>query len=240
MKAGAKVGWLVCALSSANVFSQAASTEYVRNMVTAAQNELTTLISASHNEIETIQKEINALPIITHRIGEIFQGGIVFYVDASQQHGLMASLTDIAPQGVEWRNGTSGDRTVNARAQGLGAGETNTRLIVAEQTIDEQEGQFAALLASSYQIAADGLSSCDVPLTASSPCYGGWYLPSAYELVLLHANLKIKGLGELSDELYWSSTEDSVTEAWAVDFHQGEPLVREKSLLARVRAIHSF
>jgi hypothetical protein len=243
LKTPITIGLLTTALYSTNALSNPASTEYVKEALTSLRTEmgsqLSVLSSTTSATLEKLQNQVNELPIVTHRIGEIFQGGIVFYVDASQQHGLMASLADLGPE-IEWRNGEGGDRTVNAAAQGLGAGEMNTRLIVAEQTIDQQEGQFAALVAANYQIAADGKSPCAATMTASSTCYSGWYLPSAYELILLHANLKNQGLGQLTDAPYWSSTEASTTQAWLVDFSLGSAEAREKSTLARVRAIHAF
>ncbi|WP_051555245.1 hypothetical protein [Legionella fairfieldensis] len=141
---------------------------------------------------------------------------LFFFVDESKQHGLVASLTDLN-ESVEWRNGESGDRLVNASGMGLRAGEINTRLIVAEQTIDQQDGQFAALLSSSYQVLADG-TPCPSTPTLNATCYGGWYLPAVFELMLMQTNLKNSGLGQLSDGLYWSSTEASFTQAWVVDF----------------------
>lgn len=205
--------------------------EVVRNQVNDSDTSL-------GNKIEAVQTQINELPIITHKIGDILDGGIVFYVDASRQHGLIASLTDLST-GIEWRNGEGGDRVINARAEGLGAGKSNTQLIVSEQTIDEQEGKFAALLTSAYQVASDG-TPCTPSLITTSSCFGGWYLPSVYELRLLHINLKNSGFGDLSDEVYWSSTEASATEAVLVNFGSGQSEVYDKSVLARVRAIHNF
>ncbi len=195
--------------------------------------------SATSSKLDEIQKKVNELPIITHQIGEVFQGGMVFYVDNSQQHGLMVSLTDVGNP-VEWRNGEGGDHMTNATAQGLGSGESNTRLIIAQQTIDQQEGQFAALAAGNYHISADGISPCATPISATTPCFGGWYLPSIDELILLHSNLKPLGLVELKEDLYWSSTEGETTQAWLADFATGESFIRDKSTLARIRAIHAF
>jgi hypothetical protein len=208
------------------------------NKIELVQNQASDSEISLGNKIETVQNQVNELPIVTHKIGDILDGGIVFYVDSSRQHGLIASLTDLSP-GIEWRNGEGGDRLVNARAQGLGAGESNTHLIVSEQTVDEQEGRFAALLASTWQAAGDG-TPCTPSLSAASPCFSGWYLPSAYELMLLHTNLKNSNLGELSNEAYWSSTEVSTTEAWQVDFGSGQLALSDKSTPLRVRAIHNF
>lgn len=71
---------------------------------------------------------------------------------------------------------------------GIGAGEGNTRLIISQQTIDHQRGLFAALLAANYRVLADGETPCPIPVPATIVCYGGWYLPSAHELSLLHLN----------------------------------------------------
>lgn len=202
-------------------------------------NQMNDRSTGANSKIEAVQKQINELPIITHHIGEVFQGGMVFYVDSSQQHGLMVSLSDIG-DAVEWRNGEGGDRITNAQAQGLGSGEANTRLIISEQTIDQQEGPFAALTAANYQISSDGKSPCPSTMNVTFTCYGGWYLPSLYELVLLSSSLKHLGLGEIKDELYWSSTESDTTQAWLVDFARGEPQVRDKATPAHIRAIHAF
>jgi hypothetical protein len=234
-------GVLACLLCSTNALCNPASTEFVNTSIDALRKELTTQIKSLNSGVGTIQKQVDDLPIITHHVGEVFQGGMIFWVDKSLQHGLIVSLNDLTEQdGIEWRNGEGGDRTVNARAKGLGAGDTNTRLIIAEQTIDAQEGQFAALLAANYQISADGQSPCATPMLVTSTCYGGWYLPSTYELVLLHHNLKSASLGQLADGAYWSSTEHNTTQAWVVDFSTGEADIRDKSTPARVRAIHSF
>ena len=115
----------------------------------------------------------------------------------------------------------------------------NTKLIVAEQTIDQQDGEFAALLTSNYQVVGDGSPCSEVP-SISTLCYGGWYLPSLFELMLIHANLKSNNLSPFSDGLYWSSTEVNFTEAWLVNFNQGEPQRLDKSTSAHVRAIHAF
>ncbi|MBA2651649.1 MAG: DUF1566 domain-containing protein [Tatlockia sp.] len=226
------MGLITGVLSTQCAFSNQASTGYVDGAIANLRHELTNKMDTRINELT---RSVNQLPLVTHSIGEIFQGGIIFYVDESKQHGLMVSFNDLEPE-VEWRNGEGGDRIVNARAQGLGAGETNTRLIISQQTIDGQEGQFAALNAANYQISADGKTPCLTPNTGESICYGGWYLPSLNELLLLHANLK----NGLSNSRYWSSSEVSTNEAWLVDFSSGEALIQEKSTPASVRAIHAF
>lgn len=177
----------------------------------------------------------------THQIGEEYRGGLVFYVDESGLHGLIASKIDVDEVGVQWRNGASGNKVTNARGDGIGSGETNTRLIISQQTIDDQKGKFAALLADNFQIMEDGLTPCKTPVVVGHLCYGGWYLPSAFELQLLHKNLHQNNLSSFAPEFYWSSTEASVSTAWLINFSTGEITASSKSnTVGRVRAITHF
>lgn len=211
---------LTASLSNTAYCTQA-SIDYVKNAIDAFRGEVHSIISA--------------LPFVTPKLLDIYQGGIVFYVDESKQHGLVASLKDLNEEpGIAWRNGEGGDRMTNAKARGLYGGETNTRLIVAGQTIDDQQGQFAALLASSLQVGADGLRPCIDLMTVESICYSGWYLPSIYELFLMQSQLHLSG------GLYWSSTEVNEAEALSMDFETGDIRSGEKSMLFKVRAIHAF
>lgn len=176
-----------------------------------------------------------------HQIGDEYRGGLIFFVDEQGEHGLIASKIDVGGQGVQWRNGTSGNKVTNARSDGIGAGETNTRLIIAQQTIDNQNGQFAALLAANFQVLGDGVTPCKTPVAAESVCYGGWYLPSAYELQLLHNNLHTSNVSTFAPEFYWSSTEANVTSAWLQNFSSGAITKESKAnTIGRVRAISRF
>lgn len=49
-----------------------------------------------------------------------------------------------------------------------------------------------------------------------------WFVPSMLELLLLYDNLKSVGLGNFSDELYWSSSEESISSAKCINFSNGE------------------
>ena len=205
---------------------------------------LRTTMDGMNTKIEHINTDIEAIKSdkgIVHSIGEKYRGGLIFYLDESEQHGLIASLIDVNNQGSEWRNGESGNKVTKARADGIGAGETNTRLIIAQQTADNQSGQFAALVAANFQILEDGITPCKTPIAAESICYGGWYLPSAYELQLLHRNLQQPSLASFAPEYYWSSTEASVSKAWLQNFGSGEMTTESKAnTIGRVRAINRF
>lgn len=223
-------------------------------------DEINDKIEDIHRTIKSLQEEVARLPkpityfggegidinnnVISvkkerHAIGEIYHGGIIFFLDETGQHGLVASLNDLN-QGIQWRNGDSGNKVTNAKADGIGAGETNTRLIVAEQTVDNQNGQFASLLAANYQVLSDGLTPCKTPIAPNQVCYSGWYLPSAFELQLMYDHLYSAGLANFSSESYWSSTEASVASAWQLNFASGELTHSNKSNLGHVRAVSHF
>lgn len=208
------------------------------------QSEIASIWSALKNSDAKIQKlssELETMQANKYKIGEMYRGGLVFYIDESGQHGLIASKIDISIQGVEWRNGTAGNRNTNARGDGVGAGETNTHIIIAQQTQDDQKGNFAALIASNFQVLADGITPCKTPISPDQVCYGGWYLPSAFELQLMYTNLHQQNLSAFVPEFYWSSTEANVSKAWLIDFASGELTASSKSnTLGHVRAINHF
>lgn len=232
----------VLLLSTTLGFSQAvlanpASTEYVNQHITDAVNNLTAVMQ---KEINALLTQINNQRIPTHRLGEQYQGGIIFFVDESRLHGLIAATHDANNgEGIQWQNGEAGDKIVNARANGVGGGQSNTRLIIAQQTIDYQQGNFAALVASNFSVSADGSTPCSTTANQNMACYGDWYLPSIYELDLMRLNLR--EANQLIPVPYWSSTEASVTEAWVQDFGTGEQRITDKAQAnARVRAIRAF
>lgn len=180
---------------------------------------------------------------LVHHIGELHQGGIVFFVNESGEHGLIASKIDANEGvGISWRNGESGNKITNAHANGIAAGENNTRLIIAQQTSDHQPGQFAALLAANFSVLEDGVTPCPLANTTTDLiCYGGWYLPSVYELQLIYKNLHKNNFLAFPPDFYWSSTEINVSTAWMQNFATGEFIASKKSSnLGKVRAISRF
>ncbi|MFJ1270117.1 DUF1566 domain-containing protein [Legionella lytica] len=191
-------------------------------------------ISIEGNVIKVLHK--------THQIGELYRGGIIFWLDETGAHGLIASKQDINHgQGMQWRNGVSGNKVTNARADGIGAGEGNTNIIIAQQTIDHQSGNFAALMAVKYRVQEDGETSCTTPSALNVTCYGAWYLPSIQELALLRTNLSQQGFAHFAPDFYWSSTEESASTAWMQNFSTGEQVALKKdSTQGQVRAVSRF
>lgn len=77
--------------------SSPASIEYVNSKIKEAVD---TILIQVAKESQKTESKINAIPVVTlHEVGESYQGGIVFWVDETRQHGLIVSKID-ANQGV--------------------------------------------------------------------------------------------------------------------------------------------
>ena len=151
----------------------------------------------------------------TLAIGQSYQGGIIFWLDATGQHGLIAATADQST-GIQWYNGTF--TVTNAVRDGIGAGMYNTERIIANQGV----GSYAAQLCANYQGGG----------------YGDWYLPSKYELNLLY--LQKDAVGGFASAYYWSSTEANNDSAWGQDFGDGAQYGYSKDYTGRVRAVRAF
>jgi len=157
-------------------------------------------------------------------IGDTLYGGIIFYIDETGEHGLVASVEDIGTEkwscvGFDWNDETNEeillcDNIDGADDEQIGSGFDNTIDIVnyaCSNDIIEYGGtnETAAQLALDY----------------SSEGYTDWYLPSINELSLMTLNLGYINGGCT----YWSSTEVDEchayyqnfcfnTTSWGVDF----------------------
>ena len=159
----------------------------------------------------------------TLAIGDSYQGGIIFWLDATGQHGLIAATAD-QNTGIQWFNGTY--RYTGTAGNGLYAGAMNTAMIVATQMADNQSGSFAAKVCADYSV------------TVGRVTYGDWYLPSKYELNLLY--LQKIAVGGFASAYYWSSTEYLNDYAWLQYFDYGTQGLNGKNLTNRVRAVRAF
>ena len=168
-----------------------------------------------------------------HYIGEQYQGGIVYWVQADGQHGLIAARAN-QPSNIQWHNGTV--RLTGASGDGIGAGAMNTAIIVATQIGDNQAGNFAAKVAADYSIQDDGVTACTG--SSSEICYGDWYLPSKVELYLLFAQKYV--VGGFAGGSYWSSSESSSGNAWSQGFGIGKQWNDFKYSVLPVRAVRAF
>ncbi|MBL0183904.1 MAG: DUF1566 domain-containing protein [Chitinophagaceae bacterium] len=174
---------------------------------------------------------LNSTSAQVHTIGEKFGGGIIFYVDSSGQHGLIASTADQSTE-VKWYNGIY--RFTNDLEDGVGAGAKNTKIIIATQTKDSDKGNFAAKVCADYSVTVDGIN------------YHDWYLPSISELELLQLQKDVVGgLTYNYGGLYWSSNEREQNKAYALYISDGSnvlnrPRGSDKSFTNRVRAVRVF
>lgn len=199
-------------------------------------------ISALQAEIANLKASIEKYhPTNPKKIGDLYGGGIVFFVDATGQHGLIAALSDQnSSDGIQWYNGIN--KATGATGTGLGAGITNTAIIVAALSNDNPTGDFAAKIAADFSIQDDGVSPCTN--AADEICYGDWYLPSRYELDLMYRNIgngsPLGNVGGFIGLGYWSSTEISFDLAYAQLFASGDPEAVGKLYGLKVRAIRAF
>jgi hypothetical protein len=150
-----------------------------------------------------------------HYVGELYGGGIVFYVYDNGQHGLVAAIADQST-GIQWYNGSYS--STNAARDGIGAGEFNTERIITNQGV----GSYAAQLCAYYQ----------------GGNYGDWYLPSLYELNLLYEQKSV--VGGFASGFYWSSIEDLNDGALGINFVHGNQNFSDKSTPRYLRAIRAF
>ena len=164
-----------------------------------------------------------------HIIGENLGGGRVFFVYDNGQHGLIAAGNDLGM--FPWSNfAVSTSIYVGATSDGLGSGQMNTAIIISAETPPSVPfGSFAARRCTEYfLIGTDGVK------------YGGWYLPSMYELNLLYLQKNI--IGGFQYAFYWSSNTDlsNPSLAWGIDFSIGAQSSYNKSQTWFVRPIRAF
>lgn len=172
-------------------------------------------IQACHDTVET-NPSLN--------IGDLYEGGVIFYIDSTGEHGLICALLD---QGfdAEWGCPT----LVNFGAKGLeiGAGAQNT---------------------------IDIINACNSLNIAASLCndfeyngYDDWFLPSRDELdslfqhrdIVQKISLENNG-GYLNGGEYWSSSHYLENTVWIQNFSAGNQFSEQKDKINYVRAIRTF
>ena len=158
-------------------------------------------------------------------IGDTYQGGIIFYLDASGCHGLVAAPTDQST-GIQWYNGSY--TNTYTFGSGLFNGDENCYIIRVSQR----------------DCASCNAAELCLDLTLGG--YSDWYLPSKYELKLMYENigqgnaLGLGNVGGFANGYYWSSTESDLFNAWRQVFPNGRQLATSKSNLYYVRSVRAF
>jgi hypothetical protein len=158
-------------------------------------------------------------------IGQYYQGGVIFWLDASSIPPVHGLISDIADKGsLAWSTTLNSltNATLNGAFQGQNSGTFNTAKILS-------------VLGS----VASAAHACG---TSTSQGFSDWYLPSQSEAALMVENealitmiaLNHSGSG-FSGENYWSSTESSSSTAF---FDDGA--AANKTIIANVRCIKAF
>ncbi|MFZ2726629.1 MAG: DUF1566 domain-containing protein [Methylococcaceae bacterium] len=162
-------------------------------------------------------------------IGQIYKGGIIFYLDKTKKHGLVAAPKDILnssgnPASVTWYNGSYS--VTGATGTKIGTGQANTTAIIANQG----SGSYAAKLADDLVVGK----------------YSDWYLPSKDELNLMYTNIgqgapaPLTNIGGFVSIYYWSSSEYDYSLSWYQSFDVGYQNYNLKSNPLLVRAVRAF
>jgi hypothetical protein len=154
-----------------------------------------------------------------HFIGEHFGGGIIFYLDQSGKHGLIASPVDREEPSVWSRK----DTLNNAKDTALGAGAANSRRIIKTQGFPQfEEDAYGALECMEFMLNG----------------YQDWYLPSKAELNELYKQKDV--VGGFNPFSYWSSSEKDVATAWFQNFGNGAQLLQVKTAGYGLRPVRKF
>ncbi|MGB3946783.1 MAG: trypsin-like peptidase domain-containing protein [Bacteroidia bacterium] len=151
-------------------------------------------------------------------VGQTYGGGIIFYVDASGEHGLIASIDN--GDGIRAQWGCYGLEVTDTQL-GIGTGYENTKkIITACRTAGT--GNIAARLCN--ELVLEG--------------YTDWFLPSKDELNLLYENKEI--IGGYEHGYYWSSSEVDGHFAWYQHFDFGFQDYLKKDFSYFFRPIRAF
>jgi hypothetical protein len=167
-----------------------------------------------------------------HYIGELYGGGVVFYVDQTGSHGLICSMIDLSASQV-WSNVESTLIGVNAQSDWNGLSNSNA--------IVGQNGHTT----SAAKLCLDYTNT-----NYDTGVYSDWYLPSRSEINLLskssyQINKSIESDGNntttvISNFEYWTSTEEDafISSMYMIYFDAAQALPKNNTLY--VRAVRTF
>jgi serine/threonine-protein kinase len=164
-------------------------------------------------------------------VGDIAEGGIVFYVNETGKHGLVCSLNNLSTSARWFEKWTP--RKNERLSENF---NTSTTIFGNKNNYKENQSRQSALkLCAKLKLKMDGEK------------YKDWYLPSKEELHMLYLKKELintKAMENNGDELensfYWSSTEKDYTNAWIQNFKDGKKGHYYKNYLYNVRAIRKF
>jgi hypothetical protein len=140
----------------------------------------------------------------TLTLGQAHQGGLIFYLDASGEHGLIVSPQISGTYFSRVQSSVALGGITGAIFSGLYTGKLNTQIILRKQ------GSLDAANAATY--------AANLTVNYSEGGYTDWYLPSIYELSLVIENrsLYTTFAYDLVNNWYWSSTEVDSTNVYTL------------------------
>ena len=163
----------------------------------------------------------------TYSIGDVVNGGVVFWLDSTGQHGLVAAFSDVATS-VEWGC--------------LSTDLPNVSNVPYNGGVPTGSG---AEIGDGFNNTNDILQDCPTaPAAFAARSLGAqWFLPSAKELNQMYVNkTTLEGVSGFTafSSYYWSSTEYGFDNAWRQYFLNGVQFDPSKSTTYYVRAVRAF
>lgn len=158
-----------------------------------------------------------------HYVGELYQGGIIFWIDPTDnKKGLIGALK-VAKSAVMYQR-LSGSSSYGTGATGtlIGTGQANSTLLLANTNAAAQAVKYCA----DYTVSENGI------------VYDDWFLGSINDYqCLFKSKSKIPNLGIRT---LWSSSEYSWNKAWCMTTDNGVGYIRKKNTYYDVRPIRAF
>lgn len=175
----------------------------------------------------------NEIKFVFAGLGTTYLNGVVFYVDATGQHGLVCATADESGTYSYCTNWMWSLDFIQASGTAIGSGKSNTNILLKY---------------------SNGIRTCEAAEICNSKSpKGEWFLPSIEELKLMYTTFKAVGLLNFKNNIYWSSTElifsSTNYSGYANNINfggNGEPSGSSNSVLVGfsnkypVRAIRSF
>ena len=186
----------------------------------------TTTVFSQMQEVETRNKTNNKI-----EIGDFIEGGIVFFVDETGNHGLVSAIND------QSSSATWNKRKLVRRNERLSENfDTTTTIFGSKSQRKSNINKYNAnRICSKLKIKINGV------------IYKDWFLPSKENLELMYLNRNIinenttkNGGSEFIDSYYWSSSEFDYTNAWVQSFKDGKRAYHYKNYFYKVRPVRAF
>lgn len=150
-------------------------------------------------------------------IGVEYMGGIIFDLDSTGEHGLIAAKQDL-PGTYAWK--TSG-------------------FLIGALDPDNGASNTSMVMESGYP--SDAVKACaKYTATVNGTKYTDWYMPATNELVKMYENLYVNHIGNFGAKYYWASTEMGKYDSYTVFFYDGFVIRKNKYVSCSVRPIKAF